>query len=71
MSGACLHLHHFRPGAEAHILMDEQQAGGGAWFLWHHKALILALRNGDLEDVLGWGDILLVACVQYFWLSLY
>lgn len=57
VSGARLHLHHLCPGAKAHVLMDEHQAGGGAWLLWHHKALILALRNGDLEDVRGWGDV--------------
>lgn len=50
--------------------MDEHQAGCGAWLLWHHKALILALRNGDFEDIPGWGGILFAACVQEFWLSL-
>lgn len=50
--------------------MDEHQAGRGAWLLRHHKALILTLGNGDLEDVPGWGGVLFVACVQQFWLSL-
>ena len=53
LSVARLHLHHLRPGAEAQVLVDEHQAGGRARLLRRHKALLLALGNGDLEDVLG------------------
>lgn len=64
-SGARLHLHHFCPGAKGHVLVDEHQAGGGAWLLRYHKALVLALRNGDLKDVPGCRDVLFPAGVSF------
>lgn len=70
LSGPRLHLHHLGPGAEAQVLVDEHQAGGRARLLRRRKALLLALRNGDLEEVPGRGAVPFAARVQRLWLGL-
>lgn len=63
VSGARFYLYHLGPAAEAHVLVDQHQAGARGW-------LLLAFSDGDRHNPRAWGRLLSVTSVQQFRLPL-